>query len=351
MTLPSSVFHLALRDVHAAAGAKFAVRQGWTLPADYGQPSAEYEAVRSNAGAFDRSNRSRFLVTGTDALDVLRGSFAGHVEDLDEGRAMRTLSLDESGHIEDLALIARTGGISYLVSGEPAQRMATFQRLRAAIGQDFDARVDDRTESTCLVALAGPRAAEVAREHLSEALPSRLQMLHCVTFEFHGFRTLAMRTSDSGEDGFEFMVAPAVAQHILQTLAEAGVRLIGADALDVLRVEAAIPAFVPDLEPGLSPGEAELDALLDVPGGDGGRVLAALLLDGQPVMTGTPLTDAAVPAGQIRSCVFSPGLNATIALGIIEARFAFPGTSLRAEDETATVVAKPFYRRRHTEHG
>jgi glycine cleavage system aminomethyltransferase T len=123
MTTPAPIYHLALRDLHAAAGATFANYAGWSLPVSYGLgPPAEHQALRASAVLMDRSHRSRFLVTGTDALDVLNETFAGHVEDLEEGRAMRTARLDGAGQIDDLVLVARTGGIAYLVIGEPSQR-------------------------------------------------------------------------------------------------------------------------------------------------------------------------------------------------------------------------------------
>jgi glycine cleavage system aminomethyltransferase T len=198
-----------------------------------------------------------------------------------------------------------------------------------------------------MVAIAGPAAAELAREHLSDALPARLQNLHCVTFEFHGFRTLAMRTSDTGEDGFEFMVAPAVAQHVIETLVAAGVPLAGARALECARVEACVPAFVTDLQPGLSPAEADLDVLLDVPPGREGRTLAALLIEGEePPAVGTELRQKGVVAGQLRSSVWSYGLNATIGLGIIDVRASLPGREFEIEGTRASIVAKPFFRRR-----
>ena len=346
MTTPSPLYHLALRELHAAAGAVFGQALGWSLPLRYGDVPAECEALRSNAAVFDRSHRSRFLVTGSDAADVLQAVFEGHIDELDEGRAMRTASLSPDGDIRDIALIARTGGIAYFVSGETGQRFETFARLQRAIGPDFDARVDDRTETTCLIALSGPNAASTARDHLSDALPARLQTLHCVTFEFHGFRALAVRTSDTGEDGFEFMLAPAVAQHVVETLTTAGIPLIGHQALEIARVEACIPAFDPDLATGLSPAEADLDVLLDIPGGREGRILSALLFDGDAVPPGTPLLQSGEQLGEVRSCLRSPGLNATIGLGIIDARQAFPGTTLEAGASSATVVAKPFYRRR-----
>lgn len=347
MSRPEPVYHLALRELHAANGAVFSVAAGWTVPMRYGDPGAEIGALRQHAVVFDRSSRSRLLISGTDALEVLKAVFAGHVEDLEEGRAMRTVALGLDGTIEDLALISRTGGIAYLVSGEPGQRAETLARLRAAVEHDFDVRIDDRTETTCLIGLAGPEAGQAANEHLSEALPARLKALSCLAFEFHGFRGLAIRTSDTGEDGFEFMLAPAVAQHLIETLGEAGIPLAGHEALEVARVEACIPAFEPDLEPGLSPAEADLDALLDVPGGAQGRILSALLFDGRGVPpAGTPLTAGGERVGELRSSVHSLSLNATIGLGIIESRHALPGRELWAGPDRATVVAKPFHRRR-----
>jgi glycine cleavage system aminomethyltransferase T len=260
---------------------------------------------------------------------------------------MRTVALDEHGNISDIVLIARTGGIAYLISGEPTRREDTLTRLNAAVDDGFDVRIDDRTESTCLVGLAGPRATEVAREHLSDALPARLQTLHAVTFEFHGFRTLAVRTSDTGEDGFEFMLAPAVAQHVFETLASAGVRLAGATALATARIEACIPAYEPDLAAGLSPAEADLDVLLDVPPGRSERILSALIIDGsEPLPPGTPLSRESIPRGELRSCAWSPGLNATIGLGIISSRESAPGQAYDAAGRRAVVAAKPLLRRR-----
>ncbi len=137
MSRPEPVYHLALRELHAANGAVFNVVAGWTVPMRYSDPGAELAALRQHAAVFDRSSRSRLLVSGTDASEVLKAVFAGHVEDMEEGRAMRAVSLGPDGTIEDLALIVRTGGIAYMVSGEPGQRAETLARLRAAVA-DFD---------------------------------------------------------------------------------------------------------------------------------------------------------------------------------------------------------------------
>ena len=349
MTTPGRRYHLALEAMHTAAGARFEDVAGWHVPSEYSAGfEAEHRALRRGAALIDRSDRSRFIVSGTDAVDVLAAAFAGHVREIEEGRAMRTVALDERGEISDIALIARMGGIAYLVAGEPRSRAATFERLQSAIAADFDARIEDRTETTCLIALAGPTAAATVREHLADALPARLQSLHSVTFEFHGFRAFAVRTSGVGEDGFEFMLAPAVAQHIVETLTGAGVLLAGRRAEDAARVESCIPAFTPDLETGLSPAEADLDLLLDISGGRERWMLSALLLDGDaPAATGTPLLLAGKRVGEVRSSAWSPLLASFAALAGVESAAALPGTELDAGGRRATIVAKPLYRRRN----
>lgn len=348
MTEPRRVYRLALRDFHTAAGATFRERGEWSLPEHYGNPSVGYAALRSAAAVFDRSQRSRFIVSGTDAETVLSAVFTGHVDELEEGRSMRSAALGERGIIRDLVLISRTGGIAYFVTGEPGQRQETLARLEAAVGADFDVRIDDRTETTVAIGLAGPDAALVAERHLSDALPARLQPLHGVTFEFHGFRTLAVRTSDTGEDGFEFIVSPAVGQHMLETLVAAGVPLAGSIALEAARVESCIPAFEPDLSPGLTPAEADIDLLLGISGGQPGRSLAALLVEGPPYAPGEPVLEKGAPVGEVRSCVHSYSLDATVALAVVPSRVALPGSILGVHGHTATVVARPFYRRRRS---
>ena len=342
-----STFHLALREVHALAGARFSKKHGWSLPADYGDPDEEYRALRGPAAIVDRSHRSRIMVTGTDAGELLSAVFAGYVNEIEEGRAVRTVALNEQGHIRELALVARTGGIAYLVTGEPSQRAETLQRLADARGSDWDVRVEDRTESTCALSIVGPAAAEVVERYLSEALPARLANLGSVAFEFHGFRALATRPTETGDDGFEFMLAPAVAQHAIETLVAAGVRFAGDDAHEVARIEACIPAFEPDLEVGLTPAGADLDVLLGLPGGSEEVILSAVLLECEtPLPAATTIRIDGKPAGQLRSCARSPGLRATIGLAILEARLALPGVTLDAAGTPGTIVAKPIYRRR-----
>ncbi len=343
MTQP--LYHLALREAYAGRGAKFETHHGWSLPAQYGDVEAEYRTLRDGAVLFDLSYRSRFIVSGTDAGVVLGEVFGRAAGEVEEGRAVRAVALRE-GLVEDITLVTRTGGISYVVIGEAEARAATLAQMKGAVGSGYDIRIDDRTESTCLLALAGPDAAAVAARHLGEGLPSRVRMLQNAAFEAHGFRSLAIRTADTGDDGFFLMLAPAVAQHLIETMAEES-PLAGHRAFEVGRIEACVPALYPDLAEGVSPAEADLETLLEVPGGSRRKLLSAVIIEGDTAAgPGTPVQKEGKPAGELRSCVFSPGLRATIGLALLDPAYATPGTQLSLPGRGLTVAAKPLHRRR-----
>ena len=345
MSEPAGPHSLGLRDFHTAKGAVLGETAGWRVPLHYGDSEAEYRALRSTAVAFDASQRSRLLVTGTDGGEVLDAALAGHPGEIEEGRCSRATAVDDRGHVSDLALVTRTGGIAWMVIGEPGRRLPTFARLQASVRSDFDARVEDRTAGTCLVGLSGPRSAELVGRFVAEALPARLQPLQSVTFEFHGFRALAIRVSETGEDGFLFVVAPAVALHLFESLTEAGVALAGHQALEVARIEACLPAYEPDLVNGLTPTEAGLEST--GAGTDPRRRLVPFLLEeAEPPSPGTPVSRGGTVVGETRSSAWCWGVRSVGGLAIVDASEAAPGTLLDVAGKAATIVAKPIYRRR-----
>ena len=55
----------SLHSVHQALGATFTEVAGWTMPANFGNVEAEYQAVRQAVGAIDLSHRSLIRMTGS----------------------------------------------------------------------------------------------------------------------------------------------------------------------------------------------------------------------------------------------------------------------------------------------
>ncbi len=127
------------------------------------------------------------------------------------------------------------------------------------------------------------------------------------------------------------MLAPAVAHHLFETLLESETRPAGAASYEITSVEACIPAYQPDLEVGLSPAESDLDVFWGIPGEREERIRSALLIEGTGVLSpGTPVTLGADRVGELRTCVHSSALDATIGMAILDMRHAHPGLLLHS---------------------
>ena len=71
-----------LINLHRSNGAVLAERDGWLLPAHFGNPAAEYDAVRRAAGLIDFSHRGLLQFTGADRLSFLQGMLSNDVRAL-----------------------------------------------------------------------------------------------------------------------------------------------------------------------------------------------------------------------------------------------------------------------------
>src|SRR5258706_4943417 len=76
---------LSLHTFHHGLGARFATVNGMGVVDHYGDPAAEYAALRQSAGVIDLSFRSRLCLTGADRQRLLHGQVTNNVKDLDVG--------------------------------------------------------------------------------------------------------------------------------------------------------------------------------------------------------------------------------------------------------------------------
>jgi aminomethyltransferase len=67
---------------HKSNGAEFVERDGWLLPAYFGNSATEYGAVRSAVGLMDLSYRGLLQLTGPDRLSFLQGMLSNDLRAL-----------------------------------------------------------------------------------------------------------------------------------------------------------------------------------------------------------------------------------------------------------------------------
>lgn len=368
----------ALHAAHVARGAVFTEFGGWQLPLRYGSELAEHRAVRETAGLFDISHMAEFVVAGGSAADLLDHALTARVSALPEGGAAYSLMLARDGGVLDDVIVYRTGGRRYLVIANAGNREAVAAALARACetwpghGAPTDPpTVQDVSDENSLLALQGPRAAEILASlpglELDAASVEALPPFACTHAGLRGERLLVARTGYTGEDGFELLVPDAVAEALWNALLEAGAPAglvpAGLAARDTLRLEAGMPLYGHELSRRIRPAQAGLSraVALDKPdfvGKDGlvppadAPVRVGLVSGGRRAgRAGYPVHDLdGTVVGEITSGALSPTLGRPIALALVVPHSAAPGTALtidiRGSRIPATVTPLPFYRRK-----
>jgi len=344
-----------LKEVQRRAGAEFVEVDGRVAAAHYGDPAAEYEAVRGGAGLFDLSSRGRVEVSGGEAVMFLNGMLTNDVAKLEEGAWMHAAFPNPQGRLVAAARVLRRGG-AFLFDTEAATYARLLQNLeRFTLAGDF--RVRDLTAETAMLSVQGPRAQEVVRAALgagaSETARGRVS-----AFEFGGAEATAIRATHTAEDGFDLFVSSEAAAALWDALVAAGARPTGFDALEVLRVEAGIPRY------GVDASEAnvvlevvdEAEAVSYTKGcyagqeiiarihwrGHVAKRLAGVVFDSDFVPPAdTRLLDCAEgrEAGRVTSTVFSPRLRRQVALALVKYDFLRPGAELKVFEGGVQVCA------------
>ena len=94
-----------LHAEHVALGATLDKFGGWYRPWHYGDPVAEYWAVREAVSLGDVSTLGKMIVSGPDVVEALERLYPNHVHDIKVGRARYVINLTERGHILDDGMI------------------------------------------------------------------------------------------------------------------------------------------------------------------------------------------------------------------------------------------------------
>ena len=358
-----------LHDEHAQLGASFTDFAGWQMPLKYGNELTEHHAVRTAVGLFDLSHMGEIVVTGRDAAAVLDYALAGKLSAVGIGRAKYSLLCDHEGGVLDDLVVYRLTKHDYLVVANAANVATVYTEIRKR-AELFDVDVTDDSARTALVALQGPRAAELLAPLLDESSRPQLDGLKyyaSIQVRVAGFDVLLGRTGYTGEDGFELFVdaasAPQLWRALLVVTTAAGGAPAGLACRDTLRLEAGMALYGHELSTDTNPFEAGLgrtvaldkafvgsSALQRISEEKPSRNLVALAGSGRrAARAGYPILHDGSAVGVVTSGALSPTLGHPIALGYVDSSASDAGTSLTVDIRGAaaefTVVKSPFYKR------
>jgi folate-binding protein YgfZ len=332
-----------------------------SVPADYGDASAEYFAVRRAVGVLDRSDAGVVEVTGRDRAAFLHAMLSQDIKALAPGQGSTAALLDVHGKIQVL-LVAWALDDRLLLLTPPGQAAGLVEALDKYLFSE-KAYLREASGELTLLMLAGPQAPALA-ERLTGASPPPTAWSH-LTAMLDGVEVRLIRGGgELGESEVWLAAAASERERLWQRLVQAGARPVGLTAREALRIEAGTPLHGQDVDASVLLPEIPLEHLVSGTKGcylgqevvvrirDRGHVnrhLRGLALEGDTV----PASGAAVRAGQaevghVTSAAWSFGLERPVALAFVRRQHAEPGTAVVVQSgeraQAAAVTALPFPR-------
>jgi len=359
----------ALVERHRALGGRLIDFAGWEMPVQYSSILDEHRAVRERIGLFDLSHMGEIWVSGPGAAAGLAYALVSDPGRLVPGRAHYSMIVAEDGGIIDDLIVYRIADERFMVVPNASNRDEVARQLRARLS-GYDAAMDDASLRTSLVAVQGPRAAELLAS-LTDVDLTGLRYYAIAEGHAVGEPAFIARTGYTGEDGFELFVdwdaALPIWDRLLADGERFGIMACGLGSRDTLRLEAGMPLYGNELDRDTNPYAAGLgrvvkldkqgdfvgrDALQRVADAGPAKQLVGMVVRGRGIARhGYPIHMPAdqATAGVVTSGAPSPTLSVPIAMGYLPPASAAVGTmvevAIRSARVDAEVVPLPFYKR------
>ena len=304
----------------------------------------ECEAVRDACGVLDLPGFSRFKVQGPGADDWLRGLVTGSLPQV--GRVGLVYFADHRGRIlSEMSVTREAENLFVLVTAASAQ-WHDREWLDRHMPDDAAFTLEDWTDRMSTLVVTGP-ASRALLAPLTDA-DLTLPWLSFQDCEVAGRWAALLRVSFAGELGWEIHAENADIPAIYDAVLAAGAKPFGMWALNSLRIEKGYRAWKGDLSTDYSLLEGGLERFIrfDKPQDFPGK--AALLSEKQrgrakafvPLIVEAKEADAPYMStlwhkgeivGETTSGAWGYRVGASVALGMVRADLAGPGTELEVE--------------------
>ena len=345
-------------ELHKEDGAAVVEAHGWRLLMVYSSVAEEYRAATEGVGLLDRSYVGRLKLGGQDALDLLNRLSTNKLDDMTAvGQGIYTVLTSNKGRVMDLLFVSRLDDHLLVLTGPENRRKVMAWIDFYTFAEDI--AVEDVTERTSMLAVMGPRATRLL-DDLTGRRVSSLASYGSLSATIDGADVLVMRTDFAGPPGYDLALptsrVPQLWNRMLDLGAEHGLRPVGMDALEVVRVEHGVPAHGRELTEEVNPLEANLRDFVSFNKGcyigqevvarlntykKVQRHLVGLSWDGEHILEpGASLEAEGKGVGVVTSAVRSLRLSKAIGLGYVRKAHAAPGAHLTMTSEKGDVAVR-----------
>jgi folate-binding protein YgfZ len=317
----------------------------------------QHAALTQGVGVADVSDRTRLDLRGSDRVSFLHAFCTNDIKQLVPGRGCEAFITSPQG---------KTLG-HVLVFCEPERLLLDTSPGKAqTIGSHFnkyviseDVEFVDRTEELGSLLIAGPLATQTLKLLSGNEPPA--EPLSSVQARIAGSEVVIRRVEYADAISFFLQVARSDVSRLITALLDSGAVLCGPDAVETARIEAGFPLFGRDITDDNLPQEvgrdataisftkgcylgqetvARIDAL-----GHVNRSLVGLKFASSDVPAfGSAILTEGKDVGHVTSAIWSPILNAPLAMGYVRRVHARPGTLLATSIGSAEVMSLPVHR-------
>ncbi len=333
---------------------------------------SEYWACREKAAIMDLSPLRKYEVTGPDAEELMQACVTRNMKKLGVGGVVYTAMCYEHGGMIDDGTVFRLGETNFRwiggndTSGEWLREQAEKRGLNAW--------VRNSTDQLHNVAVQGP----LSRDILSQIFwtpPQQPTIEELGWFkltiarigDFDGTAVVISRTGYSGELGYEVFCHPKDAGEVFDKIWEVGAPMgmkpLGLEALDMLRIESGLIFAGFEFSDQTDPFEAGIGFTVPLKTQEddfiGRAALERRKASPQKKLVGLDIEGGLIPSngdcirigkaqvGEITSAMKSPYLGKTIALARMDVTHAEPGTAvevgqLDGQQKRLTATISPF---------
>ncbi len=249
-----------LTHKHRELGARMIEFAGYEMPVEYSGVIKEHLTVRHAAGIFDVSHMGEFWVKGKGSLELLQYITTNDISALDVGQAQYSCLPNGNGGIVDDLIIYRYETDKYMLVVNASNIDKDWQWIN--LYNTYGAGLENASEDMSLVAIQGPRAAEILQPLVNRDL-SALPGFHFCTGAVGSLDDMIVSaTGYTGAGGFELYChnekVEALWDMLLGRGKAFGLQPAGLAARDTLRLEMGYCLYGNDIDETTSPIEAGL---------------------------------------------------------------------------------------------
>jgi folate-binding protein YgfZ len=370
-----------LYEIHRQAQAEFQDYAGVQIVSTFGQPQAEYSAIRKGCGLIDLPQRGILKIHGKDRLDLLNRLLTNEIvsknskQPMAAGSGIYAFLLTNKGRIvADMNVLER--GDHTLLETD----LRNLPQLRSGLEKfvfSEQVRFESCVDTLHQIALLGPKAEQILAEIAPGFAP--LPPLGSAALRLPETDAVVWRDDPAGGSGYFLILPIEAAEKIWTDLltrfstasddqsqpAKRRIWPIGWAAFNATRIEAGRPLFGIDFDDTVLPAEtAQQSRAVSFTKGCylGQEIVARMQSRGQiaRLIVGIRMSDDGLPiagspifddqrnqVGVVTSSTMSPVLsNSAICLAMVKKQFAAAGTAVQIPAEgtirTGEVVDLPF---------